>query len=605
LKHLKLTIPPGVSRNDLTYTTGPRWHNSDKIRFHYGLPQRIGGWEHFDSTQLTGAARNLHQWRALDGFRLLSIGTTSHFYTYQGGTLSDVTPLRAATVSMPTDPYTTGAVGSTTVTVTNTSHGAVTAARYVHTSADAVGDGITITQNQEYYITKVDDNSFTITATTGTASSGSTAFGGGSVTGDYTINPGKTNAILGYGWGASTYSGSTFGTARTTSNVTLDPRIWTSDNWGEDLLASYTPNGKLYLFDESSPTARMTEVSNAPSQVDLVLISEPDRHAVAFGAHDGSNYDPLLIRWSDQEDYTTWTASATNTAGSQRLGSGNRIVAAKEARGQIYVWTDTTMYAMQYVGPPFTFGFQSLGKNEGPLGPHAAIVYNDIAYWKSDRGFYAYDGSIRLIECPVEDYIFDNLDSEQSQKAFAGACNDYNELWFFYQTKTATNDEIDRYAIYSILDGSWALGTLERTAWTDHGVWKSPLAVGQDNYIYEHELTTGVDANGSPLAAYVESGSFELGSNDQEQGPGDRLVYLDRLIPDIDTSGTVKFTLYTKRYPNGAETTKGPYSITDSTNKVDLRARGRTFRVRFENDDLGNAWRLGHNRVRMRSHGRR
>lgn len=589
---VKTTAAPGFVTETSNYTSGPTWVDGDKVRFRYGYPQKIGGWtKYIESTVIGGTARNIHAWRELDGQRDLAVGTECYLNLVQGGTISDITPIRA-TGTLGSDPFTT-VISTSTVTVSHTSHGMVTNDRAIFSGA-ATFNGVTV--DGTYTVTKVDDDNYTITVTDTASASGSG--GGASVSYSYTINCGVADATYSYGWGTGTYGSSTYGTARTTSTTTLDLHLWSLDNWGEDLIAGVR-NGGLYVWDSSSGVGtRATLIANAPSQIGLSMVSTPDRHAVVFGSHDGSAYDPLRVAWSDQEDYDTWTAAADNTAGSQRLAAGNKIVSAKKAKNQIMVWTDTDLYGMQFIGPPYTFGFQHLGTNCGALGPNAAVTYESWSFWMGCNNFYIYDGTIKVIDCPVRNYVFNDMNSVQQDKIFAGLNKEFNEVWWFYPSAAST--EPDRYVIYNYKDNNWAYGTLNRSVWLDRGIWQYPIAIDHTNdTFYYHEF--GSDAEEAAMSAYIETGSFE-------PGEGDTLSLMQRLIPDTemtDSDYTMKVTVYSRRYPNSSDITKGPFSTTSATEKVSMRARGREYRFRYESDDLGNDWKLGTWRADIRPDGRR
>lgn len=579
--------PPGIIKDVPEYTAGPHWVDTDKVRFRDGFPEVIGGWSKLVSTTLTGVCRSAHAWTQLDGTPNMSFGTQNYLYVYEGGTVYDITPLRVTDAALANNPLATVNL-STTVTVTHTSHGAVTGDRAIFSGA-ATFNNVTI--DGQYTITKVDDNSYTITSATAANATGSG--GGAAVLVDYTLVSGLANTTLGYGFGAGTWNNGTWNTARSTSTVTLDLHMWSMDNWGEDLVAAVREGG-VYVWDSSVGTGtRAAIITNAPSKVGLVAVSGQDRHLIAFGAHDGTAYDPMLIRWSSQEDYTIWTASDTNTAGDIRLAQGSEIRAVAKSRGETLILTDSDIYGMRYIGPPFTFSIQHIGNGCGIVGPNALAAYMGKVYWMSTDAFYVFDGTQRIVECPVQNLVFDNLDYLQKDKVVAGLNKEFNEIWWFYQTTASS--EIDRYVIYNILDNVWSVGALERTAWEPRGVFTLPIAADSSGNIWYQEV--GNSADGAAISAYAETGEFEVGE-------GDRLMFLDRAIPDMSGTGTVQLTIKTRKYPNSGETSKGPYNANTGTTKIGFRARGRQFAFRWA-ANVSNFWRLGKWRARVRPDGGR
>ncbi len=594
---VKITAPPGIVTEVTDYTAGPRWVDCDKIRFRYEFPEVIGGYSKLSitgSTTISGVPRSMHGWRELDGLQNLAIGTATNLYTAQGGSLYDITPLRTDDAALGADPFATTNT-STTVTVTHTSHGAFNGDTVIFSGATATGGIPAAELNAEHTLTYVDANSYTITVTT--AATSGVSGGGGSVTADYLINRGETIATYSYGWGSSTWGLSTWGTARTTSNLSLYPRIWSMDNWGEDLVCTPGESDEtIYLWDSSVGTgARASVIANAPTEVNQILVSE-SRHLVALGSHDGSAYDPMLIRWSDQEDYNTWTASATNTAGDKLLNTGNQIMAAKKARGHILVLTDTAAWSMQYIGPPFTFGFQQVGDECGAIGPEALATIDNLGFWMGDDNFYIFDGTTKAIPCPVANHVFDNFNRVIGRNTQAMTLKEFNEVWWFYPSAAAS--ELDRYVIYNYKDNTWAIGTLERTAGIDRSIFSHPIWADASGNLFYHEY--GASADGAALAAYLETGAFEVGQ-------GDTLSFMDRILPDttLNANKEIKVTVYTRRYPNSSDIAKGPYTVTPSTTKTSLRARGRQFRFRFENTDVDNPWKLGVWRADIQPDGKR
>ena len=614
---VKLTAPAGVVTDITDYQAGLRYTDSDKIRFRKGAPEKIGGWvkrEAFSSTTLSGVCRSIFNHRDSTGKKFNFYGTSTHVFMEFGDSVYDITPFRTDTQTL-SNPFTTGSAGSSTVTVTDANHGVTSTTPQSRVVIESVGsgttDGVTITAG-EYFVEFLTANSYNITAVSGgtgsisgTASSGSTS-GGGTVTVRYLTNNGPSDATTGFGWGAGTYALSTWGTARTiAAGIVLEPRVWSFDSFGEDVIAS-TADGTdtIYYFDISAFLAGTStyrgvtlshyvtntlsgDATQIPTKTGRVLVSTPDRHICVFGCNPqgSTDFDETTIRFSSQESLSTWNADITNTSGSQKLGTGSRIVSATKGRGQMYVWTDRDLYSMQFVGPPFTFSFQQLSEASGSLAPKAPGMVEGLAYWMGLDNFYVYDGAVKTLECPVRTTVFDNINNIQREKVFAAVNTKFQEVWWFYPS--GTNTEITNYVIYNYVDNTWAIGSLVRTAWTDSDIEEFPLATDSSGNVFEHE--NGVNDNTSALAASVETGFFNGDEN------GDNLIFMSRIIPDTTffSGSQIKFQMKSKRYPNGSEITKGPFTLSSSTTKLNLRSRGRSFQVKYFSDAADTSWRLG------------
>ena len=614
---VQLTAPPGVITDITDYQAQMRYTNADKVRFFQGYAEKIGGWtKRFSSAQLQGQCRKIFPHRDTDGSKFIFMGTSTHFFVEYGGQVYDITPFRTDPIAL-TNPYTTGSAGSNVVTVTHANHGLANTSpgsRVVIQSAVTL-DGVTIAA-QEYVATYVNTNQYTIVASSGTASSGGVT-GGGSITVRYLTNNGPDDGLTGYGFGAGLWGTSSWGTARSASGVVLSPRVWSMDAFGEDIVASVGGGeDTIYYFDVSAfiaapSTYRGTtlayyvtntlsgDASQIPTKVGQVLVSTPDRHLIVFGSNPqgSSTYDRMTIRFSDQESLSTWNAQITNTAGEQRLGTGTNIEAAEKGRGQIFVWTDVDVYSMQFIGPPFTFSFSVLGEISGTISKNAATTIEGASFWMGVDNFYMYDGAVRTLPCPVLQHVFDDFNQVQREKVFAGQNIKFNEIWWFYPS--GGSDDIDKYIIYNYIDNNWSIGTLDRTAWVDSNIFANPLTVDKTGLQYNQE--SGTDAAGSAITAFVETGFFNGDAN------GDNVYFMNRVIPDVTYSAgsSVKFTLKTKIYPQDSEITKGPFTISSTANKLDLRARGRSFQARYESDATGVSWRLGTWRAEGRTDGAR
>jgi hypothetical protein len=616
----KLALNPGIDKQNTEYGAEGGWIDGDYIRFRYGLPEKIGGWTHFKGSEssLVGQISDVFTWNALDGSPYLAAGTTRKVYIFNGNTFYDITPLRETTD--PGDVTFSVIDGSPVITVTHNGHGAVEG-DFV-TYEDAVGLGGNITAdilNSEYEIqTIIDADTYTILAPVA-ADALDIGNGGAATVGQYQIAIGSDNSVFDYGWGAGTWGAGTWGTPRDAVVLTLSARIWQFDAFGEDLIIQMV-NGPLYVWDKTSgPTSRAVPVAGAPTKSSFALVSTPDRHLVCFGTESViGNFltqDPMFVRFSNQEDINTWEETATNTAGGQRLSDGSKIVSAVRSRGQILIFTDTSLHGMQYIGPPFTFGFQQLGSNCGCIGPHAAVDVNGLAFWMGPEAFYVFDGTVKKMPCTVQDFVFKDINLIQGFKIYAGVNSQFNEVTWFYPS--FTSDYIDRFVSYNYLENVWSTGTMSRNAWVDLGTFAKPVAgefLPEANgpsvteiyglspgrsFIYNQE--DGVNANGQPIFAYIRSGYFDISE-------GDNMLFMSRFIPDFKNQiGNLTVRLLLRPYPQAqaSPSSLDPYVITPTTQKVDTRARGRQISLGIESSGLDTNWRFGTLRVDVQPDGLR
>ena len=599
---------PGINKEVTDYTGQGKWTDGDMVRFFQGSAQKIKGWEKFISTTLVGVARDAHAWVALDGTRLLAVGTDRKLYLIIEGLAYDITPIRETQAL--TNPFTTN--GTTSVSVADSGHGAAKGDFVTFDSFSAI-DGLDM--NKEFEITSItDNNNYVVTATS--AASGSTSGGGGSGNAKYQISIGPEVSTSAFGWGTDTWGAGGWGSPSTSSTVTLEARQWSLDNFGEDLIATVL-NGGAFRWDTSSGvTTRAAAITNAPTRSRLSLVSTPDRHLLFFGTQPtigGTNaQDDLLLRFSDQEDINTYQPTAENTAGSLRIADGSRIVAAERSRGQILVWTDTSLHSLQFIGPPFTFGLRQLGQNCGIVGIHAGVDINGVSYWMSQDSFFLFDGSVKKLPCTVEQFIFNNLNVTGAENAFAGHNGEFNEIMWFYPR--TGSDIINAIVAYNYLEGTWWTGTLDRTTWLDREVYDNPLATDYlptttannevisgltdgATQLFLHE--TGNNGDGAAITAFVKSGVVQIGE-------GNDFSFVSKLIPDIeDQEGTLNAKLEFKNYPNNSVSVTKTVSFQDNTDFVSLRGRGREFTVNVVSNTTGTAWRLGTQRFDIQPDGRR
>ena len=599
---------PGINKEVTDYTGQGKWTDGDMVRFFQGSAQKIKGWEKFISTTLIGVARDAHAWVGLDGTRLLAVGTDRKLYIVVEGLAYDITPIRETQAL--TNPFTTNA--TTFVTVTDTAHGAAKGDFVTFDSFSAI-DGLDM--NKEFEITSItDNNNYVVTATS--AASGSTSGGGGSGNAKYQIQIGPEVSTSAFGWGTDTWGAGGWGSPSTSTTVTLEARQWSLDNFGEDLIATVL-NGGAFRWDTSSGVAtRAAAITNAPTASRLSLVSTPDRHLLFFGTEKTigttNTQDDLLLRFSDQEDINTYQPTAENTAGSLRIADGSRIVAAERSRGQILVWTDTSLHSLQFIGPPFTFGLRQLGQNCGIVGIHAGVDINGVSYWMSQDSFFLFDGSVKKLPCTVEQFVFNNLNVTGAENAFAGHNGEFNEIMWFYPR--TGSDTINAIVAYNYLEGTWWTGTLDRTTWLDREVYDNPVATDYlptttannevisgltdgATQLFLHE--TGNNGDGEAITAFVKSGVVQIAE-------GNDFSFVSKLIPDIeDQEGTLNAKLEFKNYPNNSTSVTKTVSFQDNTDFVSLRGRGREFTVNVVSNTTGTAWRLGTQRFDIQPDGRR
>ena len=643
----KLQFRPGVNRETTSYSNEGGWFDCDKVRFRFGTPEKIGGWEKYSGKSFLGTCRALKPFVALQGESYLGVGTHLKYYINEGGGYNDITPIRETTAA---GAVTFAAVnGSSTLTITDSNHGASQNDFVTFSGAASLGGVITAAVlNQEYQISRiVSTNAFEVVArevaslnditidgqytpTPVVANGSDTGNGGGSIVGKYQITVGLDTTVAGAGWGAGTWSRGTWGSAANLTAVGDTLRIWSHDNFGEDLIINVR-NGGIYYWDKSTSSApfqravALSDLAGAdpttPTIAKQVMISDRDRHVIVFGCDAQDNIgvqDPLLIRFSDQENPLVWSAQATNTAGDLRIGTGSEIITAVETRQQILVFTDKSLHAMQYLGPPFTFGISMLSENITIASPLAAIAVDDMVMWMGEQEFYIYSGQVQKLPCSVRSYVFNDFNQDQAEKVTAAVNSSYSEIWWFYPSATVTNglmnQNIDKYVVYNYQEKVWYYGNLARSAWIDRGIGQYPIAASLDGYLYYHEFGND-DGSVNPPAginSYIESSQMSLGA-------GDNFVLLSKLIPDVTFDGSsspspnVDFTFQTRRFPGSAydQTTvsdiirSSTVPVEQFTDQVRLRMRGRSFALKIQSDNTGVEWRLGTPRVELRPDGRR
>jgi hypothetical protein len=614
-----LKFRAGINRETTSYSNEGGWFDSDKIRFRDQFPEKIGGWQKYSGSQFEGTCRSLYSWVALDGSIYLGVGTNSKFYVEEGETYFDVTPIRKTTTNTTTFAATNG---SSIITVTDNLHGAVDGDFVTFSGAASLGGNVTaaVLNAEHEIVTTPTGNTYTITVSV-TANASDSGNGGGSVTSAYQINTALNTSVTGTGWGIGTYGRGTWGSGVSSSGAETQLGLWTQDNFGEDLLINQR-QGNIYYWDASSGLTNRAVVlsglsgSNlAPTVAKQIMVSDRDRHVIAFGCDDETaigTQDPLLIRFADQESLTDWETRTDNTAGSLKLGTGSEIVCAKEAREEILVWTDVSLHSMRFLGPPFTFGITQISGLITIISPNAAIAVEDFSVWMGRDDFYVYKGGVSTLPCSVKQYVFSDMNLEQVQKICCGVNSAFSEVWWFYPSSSSS--ENDRYVVWNYTNNLWYYGTLPRTAWLDRGIKNYPVAASSDKYLYNQELglDDGSTEPASAISSYIESSQVDIGQ-------GDRFSFVSRIIPDISfTTSTVSspsanLILKSRNYPgaNYEQTDTSGVTQTSSspielyTEKADVRLRGRSMTLRVESSSTGVQWKLGTPRMDVRPDGRR
>jgi len=629
---------PGIDKQDTPVGAENRWVDSDNVRFRYGLPEKVGGWASLITDTIVGVARREFAFVDLDGNRYVAIGTDKFLLIYFEGQLYDITPLKATLSSATIATTDTSAVCNIT---TGSAHGL--------SSGDIVlldnvtlpaGTGFTDADFEDklFQVTGiVSTTEFTITQTTAATATVAT---GGSIDVIPYEQVGPAEQSYGYGWGIDTWGSGNWGEAASASDVSLEPGLWSLSNFGQVLIATIA-NGKTFTWN-SGDAARLTtrastttagfETTNNPTASRVTLVSPTTRHLIHLGTEttigDPTTQDDMFVRFSDQENINLYTPTAVNTAGSQRLQDGTKIIGTLKAKETILVWTDNALYTMKFVGAPFTFGFEQVGTNCGLIGKNAAVEIDGVAFWMSANGFFMFDGTVKSLPCSVEDFVYDQADTTKGQQIYAGLNNQFTEVVWYYPSQGS--DYNDQYVIFNygeqIKNGVWYTGTEARTSWIDATIYPNPIAtkfdstssgsfpliIGQSGLgqttLFEHDVGTdqvNPDGTTTAVTSFIKSFDFDL---NLQGTAGEVFLAMRRFLPDFkDLQGNAKITLAVKRYPQDSETTTtlSPFTINSSTQKKDTRARGRFCNIKIENEDISESWRFGTLRLDLQPDGRR
>jgi hypothetical protein len=608
----KLQFKPGVNRDQTNYTNEGGWYQCDKIRFRSGYPQKIGGWLRYGTFTILGVCRQMFNWITTASDNVMALGTSKKLYLEIGGNLRDITPLRATFTSPDTNNCFDTTNGSNLVNVNIVGHGATTGSFVTFSGVVGPIGGIPQSEfNAEFEITSVTNTDNFIITTTTSATSTTTNQGGTAITAEFQINIGNEINVIGYGWGAGGWGVYGWGTGSLTPVVTLQ-RDWFFDNFYNDLIANIR-GGDIYIWEYTGVfntravlLSSIAGAADVPSQVTQILVSQGDKHLLAFGCteYGSSAYNPLLIRWSDQDNPEFWTPLVTNSAGFIQVPRGSRIVRAIPTRQEILVFTDGTLNSLQFLGTADVFGIQELSDNISIAGPRAVTAVNNTVYWMGLDKFYAYSGRVETLPCTLRNHVFQNINFDQLDQVVSGTNEGWNEIWWFYPT--ANSQVNDAYVIYNHLERIWYYGSINRTAWIDSPLRQYPQGIGS-SIMYNHE--EGLDDDTLPMSSYINSSDFDLMD-------GDQFILIKRILPDLNFDGStannpaVRMTMRPRNFSGAAYGTSPSQRVIEAqidqyTNQIFLRARSRQMGFKISSEDLGVQWQLGSPRLDGRPDGRR
>lgn len=640
----KLQFRPGLNREGTDYSNEGGWYDGDKVRFRSGFPEKIGGWIRASNDQFIGVCRALWNWVGLSGDNFLGVGTSKKYYIEVGGTYNNVTPFihSSANIGAPAGPFTATA-NSSSLTVVDSTYNPNVGDYVVISGASTLGGNVTANVlNTTYTVTTVvNSTAYTVTLPVN-ANASDTNKGGATVTIGYEYPVGLDVAVIGTGWGSGPWGRGTWGSAYS-GGVQDQLRLWNNDNYGEWLFIAprggavyyWLPSGTYPSGAVGALTTRAQDLATqataagydgtfVPNKTNQVVSSAIQRFVICMGANpydpadSETDFDPLLVRWSDQENPYEWVPAVTNQSGEFRLSNGSFIMTGRATRQEILVWTDAAIYSMQYLGPPYIWGFQILMDNISIISPNASVTVNNITYWMGTDKFYIYSGRVETLPCALRQYIFNDINKDQGFQVFAGGNEGYNEVWWFYCSNGS--DTVDKYVIYNYLERTWSYGSMARTAWLDSPLRQYPMAADYNNRILYHEAAVD-DVSGEtpvPIVSYVQSSDFDIGD-------GHNFGFVWRILPDVNFNGSninnPYVTMQVKPRRNSGTpygtadspevisadnfTTEPVYTVQEFTGQVYTRLRGRQMAFRITSDSLGVAWQLGSPRIDIRNDGRR
>ena len=609
----RIQFKPGLNRDQTNYAGEGGFYECDKIRFRSGFPQKIGGWLRYGTFTLAGICRQMFNYITTNLDNIMAYGTTEKLYLEIGENLVDITPLRATFTSPATNNCFATTNGLTTVTVNITAHGAAVEDWVTFSGVVGPVNGIPTSElNAEFQVVTASSNSFTITVTTAATSTGSG--GGTNITAAFQINAGVSVVFYGYGWGAGVWGRSGWGSGSIVPYVARQAD-WFIDNIDNDLVANVR-EGPIYYWEYDAVfntravlLSSLAGATDVPTQAQQILVSQNDKHLLCFGStpYGGGSFDPLLIRWANQDEPTNWTPAPTNTAGFLRVSRGSRIIRALPTRQEILVWTDSHLFSMQFTGTTDVFSLQEYADNVSIMSPRACISANNTTYWMGQDKFYAYSGRVETLPCTLRNYVFQDFNYDEAVQVVCGTNEQWHEVWWFYPS--ASSNTNDRYVIYNYMERVWYYGNLARTAWLDSPLRQYPQAVG-GNFVYNHEQ--GLNDDTLPMTSFITTNDFDIGD-------GDNLLLIKRIIPDVDFNGStattpkVMMTMKPRNFPGSNYITANEPDVERSTTvpieqyteQIFIRARARQMGFKITSEDLNVQWQLGAPRLDGRPDGKR
>jgi len=610
---VKLNFKPGINRESTEYAEEGSWYNGDKVRFRQGRPENLRGYVKRVTTPFDGTARDIITWSDNDAYKFASFGTEKKLYEYNNDENIDITPIKEVSVGtnvlaiVTIDGTNNGfytVATETTIIVSVSSHGAATGDFVTFTSSTSIGGNQDLS-GRTFNVSVINSNRFHFETTVAAESTQNRV---GTATLKYLLPTGTNIAITNLGYGADVYNAGASVTGvrawnqpASASNIITRNTQWSLDTFGEDIIACRR-GSRIFKWDttiESTPD-RAVIISASPSVNNYILVSPNDRHVVAFGSTEfgTGTFNPMLVRWSDQNNYNNFTPSVSSTSGENILTDGTEIVGAVRSRNAVNIWTDNSIWLMTFTGPPFVFSFQQGGTNCGLIGPHAAVDFDGVSIWMGKDNFYAFDGQVRNLDCTVRRYIFENFNRNAEDKVYAGINSEFKEIIWLYCSSEFT--EPDKYVIYNPLEKTWSFGTTTYTTYDDKDVFGNTITTDVSSYLIDNEPPQIFTANGQPQASFIESAAFDIED-------GNEMMFMDRLIPDFTlNNGNLKFSIIAQNFPVNDAVTKGPFTITPATKKVDLRARGRQAIILVSSEGTGGTeWRYGSLRLSLQEDGLR
>ena len=608
----KIKLKQGLHRESTQYEEEGNWYDGDRVRFRAGKPENMRGYETKVSTTFDGNGRDLITYKSANSKKRAVFGTPDKLYEHDGDRIVDITPITTAVTL--TNCFGTSS-GTTRVCCSDAAHGR-SVGDYVAFTSSAAFNNVSL-QGNTYQIVSVDSAAvFTISVTDAANATGSDV---GSATFNYLIPTGNSIAVGGTGYGAAAYQATVCASdtrawnqaaSADATDIVFDITQWSLDNWGNDVVANRS-GSNIFYFDSDASTVpvRATSITTSPISVNSIVVSPNDRHLICLGANEYSatatvsgTFNPMLVRWSDQDDRTNWVPSVSSTSGEVVLTDGTKIVGGVRSRTAINIWTDNSLWLMQFAGPPFTFKFTQAGTNCGMIAQHAAVDYNGITYWMGYDNFYKYDGSVRALDCTVRKYIFDRLNIKYKDKVFAGINSEFKEIIWLYASDESGITDCDSYVIFSPENNYCTYGTGIFTTYADQQVFGNTITTGvssNESRLYNNEPPDYFTANNNTITSFIESADFDIDD-------GNEILFMNKLIPDFDLStGKLKVKIITKKYPESSASTTKEFEVTQLTDKVNFRARGRQAKIRVSCSSQNASWQWGSVRLGFQGDGER